>query len=79
MDTSELARVRARLLLALDLHETGKEIMRQNLRRRDPQAGPLEISRRLGEWLWKSSESSGGTPNDDQATSAPLSGEEPAL
>jgi|CXWL01.1.fsa_nt_gi hypothetical protein len=37
----------------LDLFETGVAIMRQNLRRRDPQATDDEIDRRLQEWLWE--------------------------
>jgi hypothetical protein len=35
----------------LDLHETGVALMRQNLRRADPQATDQEIHRRLCEWL----------------------------
>lgn len=35
----------------LDLFETGLAIMRQNLRRADPQASEQEIDRRLSEWL----------------------------
>jgi len=35
----------------LDLFETGLELMRQNLRRRHPEAGDEEIERLLHEWL----------------------------
>ena len=35
----------------VDLFETAKAIMRQNLRRRNPQAGEQEIAARLREWL----------------------------
>ena len=35
----------------LDLFETGVELMRQNLRRRHPDAGEAEIERLLDEWL----------------------------
>lgn len=40
-----------RLRLAFDLHEAGIDLMRQNLRRRDPQADAAEIEQRLGAWL----------------------------
>lgn len=35
----------------LDLFQTGVDLMRQNLRRRHPQASDEDIERRLGEWL----------------------------
>ena len=35
----------------LDLFETGVNLMRQNLRRKHPDAGDVEIERLLGEWL----------------------------
>jgi len=35
----------------IDLFETAKVIMRQNLRRRNPQADEQEIAARLREWL----------------------------
>jgi hypothetical protein len=35
----------------LDLFETGLELMRQNLRRRHPDATPNEIERLLADWL----------------------------
>jgi hypothetical protein len=35
----------------LDLFQTGVDLMRQNLRRRHPDAGDEEIERRLREWL----------------------------
>ena len=37
--------------MALDLFQTGVDVMRQNLRRRHPEAGDEEIERMLGEWL----------------------------
>ena len=37
--------------MALDLFETGVDVMRQNLRRRHPEAHDEEIERLLGEWL----------------------------
>jgi hypothetical protein len=41
----------ARLRLAFDLYEAGEDLMRQNLRRQDPQADAAEIERRLVAWL----------------------------
>jgi hypothetical protein len=41
----------ASLLAAFDLHETGVEIMRQNLRRRDPAASDHDIDAQLQAWL----------------------------
>jgi hypothetical protein len=35
----------------LDLFEAGVELMRQNLRRADPEATDAEIDRRLQSWL----------------------------
>jgi len=43
--------MRARYQLALDLFEAAEQIMRQNLRRRFPDAGPDEIEARLVDWL----------------------------
>jgi len=40
-----------RLRLALDLYATGEDIMRQNLRRRHPDATGEEIERLIIEWL----------------------------
>ena len=37
--------------MTLDLFQTGVEVMRQNLRRRHPEAQDDEIERLLGEWL----------------------------
>ena len=37
--------------MALDLFQTGVDVMRQNLRRRHPEAHDEEIERLLGEWL----------------------------
>ncbi len=44
-------RLGRRLELAFDLFEAGEQIMRQNLKRRYPDAGREEIERHLGEWL----------------------------
>jgi hypothetical protein len=35
----------------LDLFQTGVDLMRQNLRRRHPEASDREIERLLGQWL----------------------------
>ncbi|HEV8581748.1 MAG TPA: hypothetical protein VGX68_21990 [Thermoanaerobaculia bacterium] len=48
MDPSLAAR---RFRTALDLFEAGVEMMRQNLRRRYPDASEQEIKERLGQWL----------------------------
>jgi hypothetical protein len=37
--------------MTLDLFETGVNLMRQNLRRKHPDADDGEIERLLGEWL----------------------------
>ena len=37
--------------MTLDLFQTGVDLMRQNLRRRHPDAHDEEIDRLLGEWL----------------------------
>jgi hypothetical protein len=37
--------------MALDLFQTGVDVMRQNLRRRHPEAHDEDIERLLGEWL----------------------------
>lgn len=37
--------------MTLDLFQTGVDVMRQNLRRRHPEAHDEEIERLLGEWL----------------------------
>jgi hypothetical protein len=39
------------LRATLDLFETGLALMRQNLRRTDPEATEHEIDRRLRQWL----------------------------
>jgi Rv0078B-related antitoxin len=48
MDSSLAAR---RFRTALDLFETGVGMMRQNLRRRFPEADEKEIASRLAQWL----------------------------
>ena len=45
--------VRARIETAFDLYEAAEQIMRQNLRRRFPDASSEEIERRLLDWLQK--------------------------
>lgn len=40
-----------RMRLLFDLYETSEEIMRQNLRRKHPEADEAEIERRLIAWL----------------------------
>jgi len=40
-----------RLRCALDMHEAGVALMRQNLRRRHPDASEAQIDERLAEWL----------------------------
>jgi hypothetical protein len=40
-----------RLETALDLFEAGEQLMRENLRRRHPEAGEAEIERLLVAWL----------------------------
>jgi hypothetical protein len=40
-----------RLRIALDLHDFGVKMMRQNLRRRYPEASDEEIEKKLLEWL----------------------------
>ena len=39
------------LRLAMDLHDAGVEMMRQNLRRQFPAENPEEIESRLAAWL----------------------------
>jgi hypothetical protein len=39
-----------RFAMALELFEAGEAIMRQNLRRKFPDADEADIERRLGEW-----------------------------
>lgn len=43
--------VMSRMKMAFDLYETAEAIMRQNLRRRLPDAPEDEIERRLVDWL----------------------------
>lgn len=49
--TEDQAVLVERLRTTLRLHDEGVRLMRQNLRRRHPQAGDEEIERRLREWL----------------------------
>jgi Rv0078B-related antitoxin len=46
-------KVLARAAAAFDLCQTAEDIMRQNLRRRHPQAGEEEIRRRFAAWVEK--------------------------
>jgi hypothetical protein len=48
---SEVDSPAGRLRLALDLFATGEAMMRQNLKRRFPQADEAEIEARLSAWL----------------------------
>lgn len=43
--------VMRRMELAFDLYEFSDQLMRQNLRRRHPEADEAEIERRFVEWL----------------------------
>lgn len=43
--------VMSRMKMAFDLYETAEAIMRQNLRRRFPDASEAEIERRFVNWL----------------------------
>jgi hypothetical protein len=43
--------IRKRMELAFDLYEAAEEIMRQNLRRRNPGASEEEIEEGIREWL----------------------------
>ena len=54
-----------RLRMTLRLHDEGVRLMRQNLRRRHPDASDAEIDRRLGEWL---SERPGAEFGDGEGT-----------
>ena len=44
-------KVMSRMKVAFDLYETAEAIMRQNLRRRFPDAQEAEIERQLVDWL----------------------------
>ena len=44
-------KVMSRMKMAFDLYETAEAIMRQNLRRRFPDAQEAEIERQLVDWL----------------------------
>jgi hypothetical protein len=53
--------VQARFRALLELHDLSVALMRQNLRRRRPEAADEEIERRLQDWLAKRDERE-GTP-----------------
>lgn len=40
-----------RLLLAFEMADLGIALMRENLRRRHPEASPGELDKRMEEWL----------------------------
>jgi Rv0078B-related antitoxin len=48
MSNDELAQ---KLYLTLELHDAGVDMMRQNLRRRYPEATSEDIEAKLGTWL----------------------------
>ena len=50
-ESSNTSDAAARVQAALDLFETGVDLMRQNLRRRHPDETREEIERKLGDWL----------------------------
>jgi hypothetical protein len=51
MTETEAAAAAERFRTALRLHEDGVRLMRENLRREDPQASEQEIRVRLTRWL----------------------------
>jgi len=51
MTSSQKQNAAERLRVALDLFAAGVEIMRQNIRRRFPEADDAEIQRKLIAWL----------------------------
>ena len=51
MDDSPETTPAERLQIALQLHDEGVALMRQNLRRRNPEAGEDEIEEMLVAWL----------------------------
>jgi hypothetical protein len=51
-----------KLYLTLELHEMGKDMMRQNLRRKYPEASDEEIQSKLVAWLENRSPDSPGKP-----------------
>jgi hypothetical protein len=48
---TDSARMKRNLQLAFDLHEAGVSMMKQNLRRKFPDAAEQEINQRLQLWL----------------------------
>jgi hypothetical protein len=49
-------KVLARMRTAMELYEAAEAMMRQNLRRRSPQASDAQIERHFLSWLHKESE-----------------------
>lgn len=56
-------KARQRFQTLLELYDASTEIMRQNLRRRDPRATEAEIETRLRRWLTKADEPAEGPWN----------------
>ena len=54
--------VLARMRVTFDLYQTAVDMMRQNLRRRHPDASEAEIARRMQEWMLEQPEDPPGTP-----------------
>ncbi|WP_437489509.1 hypothetical protein WME75_10845 [Sorangium sp. So ce1014] len=51
MAAADPTRLAENLRLAFELHDAGVALMRQNLRRRLPEASETEIDERLADWL----------------------------
>jgi hypothetical protein len=51
MDDPAAERIRERLRVTFELFDAGVALMRQNLRRRHPDAPDAEIEERLTQWL----------------------------
>ncbi|WP_129574494.1 MULTISPECIES: hypothetical protein [Sorangium] len=51
MAATDPTRLAENLRLAFDLHDAGVALMRQNLRRRLPEANEEDIDERLADWL----------------------------
>lgn len=49
-------KILARMRMAMDLYQAAEAMMRQNLRRRSPQASEAQIERRFLSWLRKEDE-----------------------
>ncbi len=51
METEPLTEIQRRARQTFDLFQTAVDLMRQNLRRRHPEASPEEIAERLRAWM----------------------------